>query len=415
LEFADKRPLGERGLYWLKVQLSNLFGNDKCSLDDRARFADERMEEIRACASDPLTNRWWLEADAPWQALATLGAIAEAEASGDPERYESGVPVHMDGSCNGLQHYAALGRDSGGGAAVNLTAGERPGDVYSGVLDIVRRKVHDVVERGPGPVCEDTGQSADPKRASDFRCATLVRDHLTRKVVKQTVMTSVYGVTFIGGKQQIYSQLRTLNDPGGPLEHVEDDDIYQASGFLCGLTLNSLGELFAGANAVKEWLTDCAHMVARQGEPITWVSPLGLPIVQPYRRPGKFLVRTALQSLLVADNDEDLPVMAQRQRSAFPPNYVHSLDSTHMMQTALRCREKGIVFTAVHDSYWTHAADVEVMNAELREAFVDLHSQPLLDELRDSLSLRSEEPVPPVPEKGNLDLRLVMGSDYFFN
>jgi hypothetical protein len=22
-----------------------------------------------------------------------------------------GLPVHMDGSCNGLQHYAALGRD----------------------------------------------------------------------------------------------------------------------------------------------------------------------------------------------------------------------------------------------------------------------------------------------------------------
>jgi len=29
-----------------------------------------------------------------------------------------------------------------------------------------------------------------------------------------------------------------------------------------------------------------------------------------------------------------LPVNKNKQKSAFPPNYVHSLDSTHMMYTA---------------------------------------------------------------------------------
>ncbi|KAL7230022.1 hypothetical protein ACSBR2_008548 [Camellia fascicularis] len=38
-----------------------------------------------------------------------------------------------DGSCNGLQHYAALGRDKLAAAAVNLVAGEKPADVYSGI------------------------------------------------------------------------------------------------------------------------------------------------------------------------------------------------------------------------------------------------------------------------------------------
>jgi DNA-directed RNA polymerase len=40
--------------------------------------------------------------------------------------------VHQDGSCNGLQHYAALGRDEAGGEQVNLMPRERPGDVYTG-------------------------------------------------------------------------------------------------------------------------------------------------------------------------------------------------------------------------------------------------------------------------------------------
>ncbi len=38
--------------------------------------------------------------------------------------------VLQDGTCNGLQHYAALARDSGCGAAVNLLPADRPQDVY---------------------------------------------------------------------------------------------------------------------------------------------------------------------------------------------------------------------------------------------------------------------------------------------
>ena len=29
--FARKKPLGERGLFWLKIQVANLYGNDKVS------------------------------------------------------------------------------------------------------------------------------------------------------------------------------------------------------------------------------------------------------------------------------------------------------------------------------------------------------------------------------------------------
>lgn len=57
-----------------------------------------------------------------------------------------------------------------------------------------------------------------------------------------------------------------------------------------------------------------------------------------------------------------MPVNKLKQKSAFPPNFVHSLDSTHMMYTAERCMKLGLTFVAVHDSYWTHAGTVEKMN-----------------------------------------------------
>ena len=47
----------------------------------------------------------------------------------------------LAGSCNGLQHYAALGLDAKGGAQVNLVPGDKPGDVYTGVCNVVKQKV----------------------------------------------------------------------------------------------------------------------------------------------------------------------------------------------------------------------------------------------------------------------------------
>ena len=54
------------------------------------------------------------------------GALAWHDAWGSTATYPSRLPVQIDGSCNGLQHYAALGRDAPGGAAVNLEPFDRP-------------------------------------------------------------------------------------------------------------------------------------------------------------------------------------------------------------------------------------------------------------------------------------------------
>lgn len=36
--------------------------------------------------------------------------------------------------------------------------------------------------------------------------------------------------------------------------------------------------------------------------------------------------------------------MVKRQRTAFPPNFVHSLDGSHMMMTANSCKKAGLNF-----------------------------------------------------------------------
>jgi DNA-directed RNA polymerase len=102
---------------------------------------------------------------------------------------------------------------------------------------------------------------------------------------------------------------------------------------------------------------------------MSWITPLGLPVMQPYRMEANCSINTVLQSVQLVVESEFLPVSKKKQRTAFPPNFVHSLDSTHMILTCLKMKERGITFAAVHDSYWTHACDVPVMNKVSRGAY----------------------------------------------
>ena len=65
--------------------------------------------------------------------------IAAAVRSPDATKFVSHLPVHQDGSCNGLQHYAALGHDQYGAKQVNLVPSDRPQDVYAEVSRLFDR------------------------------------------------------------------------------------------------------------------------------------------------------------------------------------------------------------------------------------------------------------------------------------
>lgn len=439
LIFRDRKPLGERGLRWMKIHLANVFGVDKCSFDERVEFADAHLDKVVASASDPLGEgdcAWWKGADYPFLALGVCFELKRAIESPDPTQYMSNIPIHQDGSCNGLQHYAALGRDHSGGAQVNLVPADRPSDVYMGVATQVMAKVErdaalevPTVEevRAMLAAVPDDESTESLSRRTKFRTlldqahrkkyAQFLDGIITRKVVKQTVMTSVYGVTYIGARKQISARLHeTFLTKGHIMDDKLEDNIYHASCYCAELTMGSMGDLFTSARGIMGWLARCAGKVGESGQPMSWITPLGLPVVQPYRSKSTKQVRTKVQHVLMVDN-EGRPVSIGRQKSAFPPNFVHSLDSTHMMLTARRCLEdEQISFAAVHDSYWTHACSVDIMNRRLREEFVNLYEQPLLEDLLTELHLRFPDmEFDDVPQLGDLDLQSVLDSPYFFN
>uniref|UniRef100_A0A665WUW3 DNA-directed RNA polymerase n=1 Tax=Echeneis naucrates TaxID=173247 RepID=A0A665WUW3_ECHNA len=361
LLFAEGKPLGPKGLDWLKIHLVNLTGLKKrSSLQGRLEYANTIMEDILDSADNPLNGKkWWMNADEPWQALACCMEIANAVRSPNPTQFISHFPVHQDGSCNGLQHYAALGRDVIGATSVNLVPCDVPQDVYSGVAQQVE---------------EFRAKDA----ANGLKIAQVLEGFISRKVVKQTVMTVVYGVTRYGGRLQIEKRLKEIDE--FPKDHVWD-----ASHYLVRLVFSGLKEMFTGTREIQDWLTESARLISKSGHTMEWVTPLGLPIIQPYHRTRHQVLKSTIQHINVQINHDAKEPDTVKQKNAFPPNFIHSLDSTHMMLTSLHCYSAGLTFVSVHDCFWTHALTVDTMNKVCREQFVALHSQPILQELSNFL------------------------------
>nr|CAD1831955.1 unnamed protein product [Ananas comosus var. bracteatus] len=398
LEFAEGRPLGKSGLHWLKIHLANIYGGgvEKLCYEGRLAFVEDHLHDIFDSAANPIEGKcWWVNAEDPFQCLAACMDLSDALKSSSPHNAVSHVPIHQDGSCNGLQHYAALGRDSVKAAAVNLVAGEKPADVYSGIA----ARVMDTMQKD---------SQKDPATNPTALLAKALVDQVDRKLVKQTVMTSVYGVTYVGAREQIK---RRLEEKG----LITDDRLlFSSSCYAAKVTLDALGEMFQAARSIMKWLADCAKVIASENQPVRWTTPLGLPVVQPYRNYERHLIRTSLQVLALQRGGQTVSV--KRQKTAFPPNFVHSLDGSHMMMTAIACKNAGLHFAGVHDSFWTHACDVDRMNRILREQFVELYNIPVLENLLEGFQTSFPTlTFPSLPERGDFDLNKVLNSPYFFN
>lgn len=135
LELAHGKPLGERGLYWLRVHIANNCGYDKHDNDLRAQWTLDNWHMIEPFINDPLNNIP-PEPDTAFQLYAAGLAYQEALLLSNPEEYICHVPVAQDATCSGLQHFSAMLRDEVGAKYTNLLddgIADKKADIYTGV------------------------------------------------------------------------------------------------------------------------------------------------------------------------------------------------------------------------------------------------------------------------------------------
>lgn len=379
LVFWVAKPLGRKGFDWLKYQLANLFSNHYMTMEELLEFVERNRANVEKSAQSSLDELWWTKGDTPWQVLAHCKEIYRIwNYEGRIEDYLCRIPIHMDGTCNGLQHYAALGANVEAAKSVNLLPNSRKNDIYLTVLSLVEQEVK--------KECESQNYSISS-------LAQEAQGYLSRKVVKRTVMTTVYGVTLFGAYRQIKETLPLVSMDGSPISSGRLTEILL---YLARHVLQAVGNLFREARAIQNFLKEntfrCISAVDKSilkhtknidffrnlYKPMMWTSLSGFPVIQNYRRKDIKEVRTVLQSVTTRRSTSKSPIDSRKQIAGIAPNFIHSLDAIHLLMSNLAAKHNRIAFAAVHDSFWTHPCDVDVLNRLIRQEFVRLHSSDIL-------------------------------------
>jgi DNA-directed RNA polymerase len=395
LEFADGKPLGERGAYWLAFHIANCYWKkNKVSSAKRLKWVNDHEAEIIAFAKDPLgPHRIRDQAGKPWMFLrACLEWKGYREEGPD---FLSHLPVSVDGTCNGYQHLSAMGRDPIGGSATNLSPGDDPEDdpedMYQETAD--HACIHIMIDAKYG-----TGDDRD--------AALELLDKVDRSGVKHATMTTPYGVT----RETIYKQLLEQE----PVKSCKDPK--KCARYLAKVLVECIPEVAVQAGIIMTYLREATGRLAKANRIMMWTTPTGFVVVHENREPKEVRVATSDWTFVLYEQDETRKIDVRKQVDGIVAHFVHSLDAGHMMLTVIRLVAEGLRhFAMVHDSFGVHACDIDVLNRVLREEFVRIYSEPVLQNfLNEQRAAHPDINLPEIPPTGDLDIRQVLDSPYFF-
>jgi DNA-directed RNA polymerase len=375
---------------WFMIQGANKFGFDKAKLADRVKWSGQHHAEIMACAADPVHERWWADADCPLQFLAWCFEYADLQTGASTVSH---LPISMDGSCNGLQHFSAMLRDEVGGEATNLTDNAEMQDIYTRVAEAAYARLR---------AAKPDGEGAH---------AWWVAKGIERDVVKRSVMTTPYGVTKNTATKYVVSDYlaKQLPDKPGAWHRA-------AAALVMEHIWAAIGDIVIKSRQAMDWLYKSAGALVKSAGPdgfLTWTTPDGFPATQAYfdteitriwtRLHGEVRIRVAVET--------EEPARSKHQ-TAMAPNFVHSMDATHMRRICLAAQAEGITDLAmIHDDYGTHAANAASLFRIIREEFLRMYVEH--DPLADLVTMYPQLTPPPKP--GTLDLSEVLKSEFAFS
>lgn len=410
----------QKDIDWLAIHGANLAGVDKVSYADRIQWVYDNEKDILASAADPLGHLWWSLQDAPCQMLAWCmewKKWKEWEAEhGTPEGFVSGIPVAMDGTCSGLQHFSAILRDPIGGYAVNLIPGDKPNDIYAIVAEKVNVRLKEDSQNG---TLDEVKEDGSVKYGTKYLAQLWLSYGVTRKVTKRNTMTLAYGAKEYGFREQIMEDTieADINDKG-EASVFNKYNKWDASSYMAKLVWEAVGKTVVKAVEGMKWLQDCAKLVTKKGNVVTWLTPLGLPVQQSYMKIETKVIQCRISNkrirIYVAEHTGN--INRRKQCTSIAPNFIHSMDGSHLQLTVLNAEKEGIKhFATVHDSYACPVAQAQKLAEVVRQSFIQLYSEnDVLENFRKDMQLFSDKELPEPPQKGTLDIQQIKDSLYIF-
>lgn len=440
--FAEKKKYNADGIRRLKIHIANSY-NTSISIDDlpeyftedyRSKLLSEGLEEIsldKLSLEDRILwteNNWfWLETATDLLLLsgkksaenpvALLAAILELRnVLADPD-YEGGLPIPLDGSNNGWQHLSAMSKDRQSADLVSCTDVPLQNDFYVAVAK-------EMIKLSP----------------EWFKSKNMRMKEIRKGLAKRGAMTRAYSA----GKETICENMwADVRQQRLDIRYqITKDDCFM----LAGKLIEAVNRVCSGPLRLTQWLQAVvAHEITgsvdqKENSPgMLWITPSGFPVVYTAAQQIGLRVRSSfcgskishqvkvnehysekVESIdpetgeVIVSWERTSRIKPDRKKFAkgIAPNVVHSFDAAHLAMTMTRFSGSMAV---VHDSFATHACDVEEMLQHTKECFIELYDTPnWFDDFKHSAMRFSETFTKPNPELGTYDVREVSGSRYFF-
>ena len=362
---------------------------DKITLEDRAMWTQQNIDvivelgEMKFFADEAEKPISFLACCIEWYKYATT--------DGD---FYTRLPIPIDGANNGWQHLGAMSKDEHTGRLVGLVPTAIQNDFYVQIAKRLTERMPDWFEERQIPM-----------------------KHIRKGIAKRAAMTRAYSC---GQKKMSESMYSDCYQYGYTEEYnINTWDCDELS----NQVIRSIQEVCPGPLETMRYLQRLAEQEiinwaatygTDRGHGIEWTTPSGFPVVyECYRtRPVKVdcygfnTPEGEIRFKHVIREKTDIP-----DRRGFmcgiSPNFVHSMDASHMALVIANWEDD---FGAVHDSFSTHASDVESLMSTTREQFVDMYDKEnFYDVIPFGKGYNGE-----VPTIGTLNIQEVNDSNYFF-
>ncbi len=460
LTFYEGKPLGSTGKNQLYHHIANMYGEDKLTHANKVKFIEKEYYNFVAMGKNPYNAIGWMEAEEPFQFISAVMELAKLDAhwvaGGKVEDFISHTICYRDGSNNGLQWLFSLAKDDKHAHLVNVkpTTDNKPGDMYSHVAVQVKETMHEEAQKANSLAfeyydiyykgieklrnrCRISELNADPK--ADFK-RKVVRwyqrrykeqlkltdiiywDKATfthkewRKIVKRNVMTYGYSATKQGMGEQIIQDTRDIDNVY--LSNKQHSAARQL-GSLVYTTIESQFPMVS--DTMKLFKDNCGLYMSQTGKQYSHTTLISnFPFTQKYVKFKTIEVKVTdglyieqadktciwKDNIMVHIKSELAEININKAKSGISPNTIHNLDSLHLMLVVDDCN---FDIVSAHDSYGSHACNVEIMQKVIREKFkLIIDNKPLENILQQCGNLV------PMIETGQLDSSEILNSEFAF-
>jgi len=397
---TDYKPfLEEEGLEDISV--------DKMTLEDREAWTDSNLDFIFELAKTET-----IDADAEKPVSLLAAALEIYEAVNNDGDYISYLPIPIDGSNNGWQHLCAMSKDKEAGELVGVVPQEIQKDFYVQCAKSLIKKAPEWFEERQIPM-----------------------KHIRKGITKRGSMTRAYSAGALKIAENMYLDCHVE----GYLEkyNITEDDCLMLSRKL----VKAIDEVCAGPLQTMKFLQKIAESQIASDyaknnklKSIRWNTPSGFPVIYESFTENEFKEKATIScskrkvkpTILKDDGSKEETDTIRIQHvgkeptdkpkirsfmSGISPNFVHSMDAAHMANVI--CEWEGD-FGAVHDSYSVHACDIDNLLKLIKDKFIKMYSYPNFFDVIQKMIVTNPDFNYRQPTIGELNIKEVQDSDYFF-